>query len=482
MHVYSAHHVPAVDAQPSNATYLSNRAAAYMSANNFPAALADSLRANELDPGNPKILHRLARIYTSLGRPQEALDTYSRIEGGVSAKDTALAEQTLQAIQNAENTLKDEKGSGNMAIFALDQADKCLGYSVSRPRRWQLLRGESYLKLGSVNALGEAQSISTSLMRINPTDADALVLRGRAFYQGGDNDNALKHFRQALSYDPDLSLARTLLKTVQKLDKAKEDGNAAFKSGRYSAAVKLYSEALLVDPSNKGTNSKILQNRAMARMRVKEYKEAVDDCDQALKLDPTYTKARKTRAKALGESGNWEQALKELRELAESNPEEPGIQKEIRAAELELKKSARKDYYKILGLKKDASEHEIKKAYRKLAIVHHPDKNPGDEAAAERFKDVGEAYECLSDPQKRERYDSGADLEEMMGAGASHPFGGGMGGGVQIDPEVILQMFGQGGGMGGMGGMPGMGGGGGRAGGFTFTTGGSGGMGGFPFG
>lgn len=468
----------AVDAQPSNSTYLSNRAAAYMSAENFPAALADSLRANEIDPGNSKVVHRLARIYTSLGRPQEALDTYSRIEGGVSAKDTALAQQTLQAIKNAESTLKDEKGSGNMAIFALDQADKSLGHSVSRPRKWQLLRGEAHLKIGSLNALGEAQSISTSLMRTNPTDADALVLRGRAFYQAGENDNALKHFRQALSYDPDLTQARTLLKTVQKLDRAKEAGNAAFKAGRYSAAVKLYSEALLVDPSNKGTNSKILQNRAMARMKIKEYKEAVADCDQALKLDPTYTKARKTRAKALGESGNWEQAVKDLKELAESNPEEPGMQKEIRSAELELKKSKRKDYYKILGVEKDASEHEIKKAYRKVAIVHHPDKNPGDEEAAERFKDIGEAYECLSDPQKRERYDSGADLEEMLGGGAGgQPFGGG---GVQIDPEMLFQMFGQGG---GMGGMPGMGGGGARGGGFRFSTGGGGGMaGGFPFG
>ena len=64
-----------------------------------------------------------------------------------------------------------------------------------------------------------------------------------------------------------------------------------------------------------------------------------------------------------------------------------------------MKKSKRKDYYKILGVEKDASEAEIKKAYRRLAIIHHPDKNPDDEQAAERFKDVGEAYETLSDAE-----------------------------------------------------------------------------------
>jgi DnaJ homolog subfamily C member 7 len=116
-------------------------------------------------------------------------------------------------------------------------------------------------------------------------------------------------------------------------------------------------------------------------------------------LDPSYLKARKTKAKALGESGNWEEAVREYKAIAESNPNEPGIRRDVQNAEMELKKSKRKDYYKLLGVEKDASDHEIKRAYRKLAIVHHPDKNPGDEAAAERFKDIGEAYETLSDSQ-----------------------------------------------------------------------------------
>lgn len=134
-------------------------------------------------------------------------------------------------------------------------------------------------------------------------------------------------------------------------------------------------------------------------MQLKKFEDAIADCTKALQLDPSYTKARKTKAKALGESGNWEEAVREYKSIAESNPEEPGIRRDVQNAELEFKKSKRKDYYKLLNLEKDASDNDIKKAYRKLAIVHHPDKNPGDEAAAERFKDIGEAYETLSDPQ-----------------------------------------------------------------------------------
>ncbi|MBQ6130513.1 DnaJ domain-containing protein [Candidatus Saccharibacteria bacterium] len=91
---------------------------------------------------------------------------------------------------------------------------------------------------------------------------------------------------------------------------------------------------------------------------------------------------------------------------------------------------SKRDYYEVLGVGKTASDDEIKKAYRKLAIKYHPDKNPGDKTAEEKFKEATEAYEVLSDKQKRSRYDQfghagvGNDPGNPFG-GAGNPFGNG---------------------------------------------------------
>ncbi|HQC29581.1 MAG TPA: DnaJ domain-containing protein, partial [Methylotenera sp.] len=82
--------------------------------------------------------------------------------------------------------------------------------------------------------------------------------------------------------------------------------------------------------------------------------------------------------------------------------------------------AAKRDYYEVLGVNKDASEEEIKKAYRKLAMKYHPDRNPDNPKAEEQFKEAKEAYEMLSDDQKRAAYDQygHAGVDPSMGAGA----------------------------------------------------------------
>jgi molecular chaperone DnaJ len=116
---------------------------------------------------------------------------------------------------------------------------------------------------------------------------------------------------------------------------------------------------------------------------------------------------------------------------------------------------AKRDFYEVLGLRRGASEQEIKRAYRKLARKHHPDVNPGDKAAEGKFKEISEAHEVLTDPEKRRRYDQLGHDAFAPGAGARGPeAGAGFGGfdfsGVNFGPggvgdlgDLLSDFFGQ---------------------------------------
>jgi DnaJ homolog subfamily C member 3 len=162
------------------------------------------------------------------------------------------------------------------------------------------------------------------------------------------------------------------------------------------------------------------------RKRAKQY------CNEVLQWDPTYLQAALCQAEDQIEAEDWEAAIRTLNDVKDHHQGNQKIHQLLNKAHLELKKSKQKDYYKVLGVSRDASDRDIKKAWRNLSKQYHPDKASAQgipkEEAEKKMLAVNEAYEVLGDPELKTRYDNGDDPNNPEQQGSpfhGSPFGGG---------------------------------------------------------
>jgi len=436
----------AIDLDNECAAYYGNRAAAYMMLEKFDKALEDARTACSLDASFVKAYHRAAKCYIATGQTSSALRTLEQASN-LEAKNKLISEELKnvhymieyesQAAEAYER--KEYRKIEFLMRRLLEYAPSCSAY-----------KGMQAECLALSGKYSEAQLIANDVLRKDPHHIETLYVRGLCLYYQDQTERAYKLFQQLLRIAPDFTKAREAYKKAKKLETSKESGNTAFRSQDYAEAYKLYTEALTIDPLNKSTNSKIYCNRATVNFKLKKFDDCIEDCTKAIDNDPTYLKAYLRRAKCYMDTEKYDEAVRDYEKITKIDHNHE-YRRLLKDAKLELKKSKRKDYYKILGVTKSADDIELKKAYRKEALKHHPDRHSSaDEAtvkAAEtKFKDVNEAYSILTDKVKRQRYDNGQDLDD-----------GGMGdfGGADFDPNLIFQsFFGGGGGGGGRGGFP----------------------------
>jgi DnaJ family protein C protein 3 len=158
---------------------------------------------------------------------------------------------------------------------------------------------------------------------------------------------------------------------------------------------------------------------------MKSYKKAIPFCDEALALNENSLYGLLSKANAHMEAENFDAAIGTLSKAKEHHPGSQQIPQLLQKAQIELKRSKTKDYYKVLGLTRDADELQIKGAYRKMIKLHHPDKahklGITKEDAERKMAQVNEAYEVLSDPELKQRYDQGDDPNDHEQQ-RQHPF------------------------------------------------------------
>lgn len=289
--------------------------------------------------------------------------------------------------------------------------------------------------------------------------------------QLGELEPAEQAMLQCLRLDPERSPCIKRIKKIRKLNKSLSDTEGLLKKSRLREALGPNGLDVEDQPDKSGVMSLLKELQVGGEAKLKSYRllceaesrlkrtqKAIQSCSEALKLDENNIECLCHRAEAYLQAEDYEAAVRDYSKAQEASGGQPSqrVRQGLEKAHRLLQQSKKKDYYKVLGVSRDADQRTIKKAYRKKAIEYHPDKFQGGsrDDAEKKMADINAAYEVLSNPDLKEKYDQGHDPNDPTGgAGGGHPFGGGQPFGHPI--------FFQGGGFGGSGGGNPFGGGGG---------------------
>ncbi|CDW86072.1 dnaj heat shock n-terminal domain-containing protein [Stylonychia lemnae] len=410
----------------------------------YKEALFDCEQAIVLNRQFLKAYQRAYKCYMTLGDLEKAREV------SLISKDLG-DDQALKQVQ-LMNTLIDMQHKARQYMHdrqysdALTYCSQLVNYCPDCAK-YVGMKIQAYI---GMNKLVEAIEFSSKLQSQFIENPEYLFWRGKLLIYNSNMDMGKKYVREALNKDPDNVTYQKAWRNLSKMDKVKKEGADFFSSMDFKAAIEKFTECLELDPLNNQWNSSILFNRSLAYLKLANNKEALADLTKAIEINEDYAKAYLKRGELNLTMQNYEEAVRDFERVKQIDPSTAGISQKVQNAKLELKKSKRKDYYKLLEIEQTANEDEIKKAYRKKALMWHPDKHQNDDEEGKKhadkmFKDISEGYEILSDARKRNQYDQGADCDEINQGGH------GGGGFHSQDPSEIFQMFFGGGGGGGGG-------------------------------
>ncbi|QDS71374.1 hypothetical protein FKW77_002647 [Venturia effusa] len=428
----------AINRDPQNYLTLFKRGAAYLSLGKGPQARKDFDKVLTLKPGFEGALVQRAKLRARAGEWAEAEKDF-----------LAAGKRGSQEIEE----LREARGAARLAADAADRRDweECIqqaGVAImvaGALADLRKLRSRCRFEQGQA---AEGVSDLMHLLQISSGDIEPyLQVSAMNFYALGETAEGLKQVRKCLQSDPDSKACRKLMKREKQLDKSLKKVTQLMEKRQFSGATKLlvktgeepgllsevkndfeqYStEGLVYKNSPQGLYAHLVDATCEAYWQMNNAKKARPYCEEALKHNPTSLYGLLSKGKQQMDEEDFEAAMNTLSEAEEHHPESRKVHTLLEEASSLLRRSKQKDYYKVLGVSRDADERDIKKAFRKLTLKFHPDKaslqNISPEEAQKKMAAINEAYEILGDPELKARYDRGDDPNDQSQQG--HPFHG----------------------------------------------------------
>lgn len=418
-----SHYHAAVDGDPYNYLTYYRRATVYLALGKSRSALPDLNKVLELRPDFTAARVQRGNVLLKQGLLQEALKDFQLV---VNQEPTnAEAVEKAGMIMPLQSHIDNAKEAFSRGDF--QDVVNLLGI-VAEHCPWdpelREIRAESFVALGE---LGKATGELRMTVKLIPDNTKGYLRLSMLHYRMGEEEDSLIQIRECLKLDPDHKECFAHYKTVKKLAKQFQSANEFRNSEQYQECVDKAEQILKTEPNVVAFTQRANTYLCRCHSKIGNLKEALQTCNQVLEVEPENVDALIDRAEAHLVNEDYDKAISDYQKANEIEPDSRRVREGLTKAQKMQKQASKRDYYKILGVKRTARKKEIMKAYRKLAVKWHPDKHEGEaKAHAEKmFMDIASAKEVLTDPEMRKRYDMGEDPldpEQQQGGGHGHPF------------------------------------------------------------
>ncbi|XP_069010006.1 dnaJ homolog subfamily C [Embiotoca jacksoni] len=403
-----SHFHAAVDGDPKNYMAYYRRATVFLAMGKSKSALPDLSRVIELKPDFTSARLQRGNLLLKQGKLDEAESDFKKVlKSNPSDKEDREADSQLTKSDEIQRLVAQSRSSFNSKDYMTAAAlldtiiETCVWDVTSRE-----MRAECFIQMGE---MGKAISDLKAASKLRNDNTQAFYKLSTIYYNLGDYEMSLNEVRECLKLDPDHKQCYNHYKQVKKLNKQIQSAEELIQEQRYEDAVSKYEAVMKTEPH---FSLLAKQRICHALAQGQQASRAISVCSEVLQSDPENVDALKNRAEAYVQEEEYEEAVRDYETAAKHSENDRQIKEGLERTQRLLKQSQKRDYYKILGVKRTAQKKEIIKAYRKLAQQWHPD-NFQDlqekKKAEKKFIDIVRAKEVLTDPEMRTKFDQGED-------------------------------------------------------------------------